>query len=71
MALIYSGEELLQTCVEIYKEEDNPAYGILEHLRNTDIYKHYQDRRQDIENTKKTSTTTAKITTQMAECYYG
>ena len=39
------------------RNEDNKAYGILEHLIDThNIYKHYKDRRKNIDQTKTTST---------------
>ena len=29
---VYSGKEFLQTCLGIYKDDDQPAYGIFEHI---------------------------------------
>ena len=53
--------ELLQTCVGIYKDK---AFGILEQLIDTHIYKYFKNKRKDKKKTKTTSTSTIMITIQ-------
>ena len=53
--------EPLQACVGIYKDE---AFGLLEQLIDTRIYKYFKNKRKDKKKTKTTSTSTIMITIQ-------
>ena len=55
--------------MDIYKDEDNPAYRIHKHVRDKNIYLHYKYRRQEREKTETPETT--KTSCFGAECWCG